>query len=281
MLSFGADIELKDNIVVAMPKHVGGRVLYVSLAKLSKVFRLVLRWDLNQSNKCTDRHVSKKNNVNTSGNKKKDADPTKEVSNSNPIDMLNSVENHVDLGTNDGTLNRASKKANSRGSSLWNGETLEKANSSGDHDSEDEVKSVDNEMTSFLASKKVSYGTNNLPEQWKETYENDDYDYDNTMMIYDDLPSEYYKDLLCEMYKKRLKKHMDYEQLIDVLAMNKSKLEEELRAAKSKMKLYDKLFFIMLGSFLVICVGFEWYENVHDNVQSAMEYLLLKQMIME
>ncbi|GKD38800.1 hypothetical protein Tco_1259007 [Tanacetum coccineum] len=153
---------------------------------LSKVFRLVIRWDLNQSNKCTDRHVSKKNNVNTSGNKKKDADPTKEVSKSNPIDMLNSVENDVDLGTNDGTLHRASKKANSRGSSLWNvessnnkGETLEKGNSSGDHDSEDEVKSVDNEMTSFLASKKVSYGTNNLPEQWNETYENDDYDYDN------------------------------------------------------------------------------------------------------
>ncbi|GKC76791.1 hypothetical protein Tco_1127565, partial [Tanacetum coccineum] len=51
---------------------------------------------------------------------KKDADPTKEVSNSNPIDLLNSVENDVDLGTNDGTLNRASKKGNSRGSSLWN-----------------------------------------------------------------------------------------------------------------------------------------------------------------
>ncbi|GKC92394.1 hypothetical protein Tco_1157836 [Tanacetum coccineum] len=109
MLSFGADVELKDTIVVAMPKLIGGGVLYV--------------WDLNQSNKCTDRHVSKKNNVNTSGNKKKDADPTKEVSNSNPIDMLNSVENDVDLGTNDGTLNRASKKANSRGSSLWNVES--------------------------------------------------------------------------------------------------------------------------------------------------------------
>ncbi|GJS32161.1 hypothetical protein Tco_0530543 [Tanacetum coccineum] len=166
------------------------------------------------------RQVSKKNNVNTSGNKMKDAEPTKEVSNSNPFNMLNSVENDVDLGTNDGTLNRASKKANSSGYSLWNytlvdneGETLEKADSSGDHDSEDEVKSVDNEMTSFLASKKVSYD--------------------------DDLPSEYYKDLLCEMYqkKKRLKKHVDYEQLINVLAMDKSKLEEELRAAKSKMKL--------------------------------------------
>ncbi|GKF74201.1 hypothetical protein Tco_0220533 [Tanacetum coccineum] len=33
-------------------------------------------------------------------------------------------------------------------------------------------------MTSFLASKKVGYGTNSLLEQLKETYENDDYDYD-------------------------------------------------------------------------------------------------------
>ncbi|GKB94440.1 hypothetical protein Tco_0980577 [Tanacetum coccineum] len=33
-------------------------------------------------------------------------------------------------------------------------------------------------------------------------------------------------------------------------------LEEELRATKSKLKLYDRLFFIMLGSFSVVCVGF-------------------------
>ncbi|GKC58256.1 hypothetical protein Tco_1085854 [Tanacetum coccineum] len=64
------------------------------------------------------RHVSKKNNVNTSGNKKKDVEPIKEASNSNPFDVLHSVENGVDLGTNDGGLNLASKKANSSGSSF-------------------------------------------------------------------------------------------------------------------------------------------------------------------
>ncbi|GJX11157.1 hypothetical protein Tco_0201016 [Tanacetum coccineum] len=42
------------------------------------------------------RLVSKKNNVNTGG-KKKDAEPTIEVSNSNPFDVLNSVENDIDL----------------------------------------------------------------------------------------------------------------------------------------------------------------------------------------
>ncbi|GJR97321.1 hypothetical protein Tco_0269495 [Tanacetum coccineum] len=56
--------------------------------------------------------------------------------------------------------------------------------------------------------------------------------------------------------QKQLKKHVDYEQLINVLAMDKSMLEEELRAIKSKLKLYDRLFFIMLGSFSVVYVGF-------------------------
>ncbi|GKE33626.1 hypothetical protein Tco_1452948 [Tanacetum coccineum] len=55
---------------------------------------------------------------------------------------------------------------------------------------------------------------------------------------------------------KQLKKHVDYDKLINVLAMDKSMLEEELRATKSKLKLYDRLFFIMLGYFSVVCVGF-------------------------
>ncbi|GJY31797.1 hypothetical protein Tco_0415292 [Tanacetum coccineum] len=40
----------------------------------------------------------------------------------------------------------------------------------------------------------------------------------------DDLPSEYYKDLLYVMYQKhkRLKKNVEYEQWIDVLAIDKS-----------------------------------------------------------
>ncbi|GKB51304.1 hypothetical protein Tco_0902057 [Tanacetum coccineum] len=144
------------------------------------------------------RPVSKKHNANTSENKKKDVEPKKEVSNLILFKVLNSVKNDVDLGTNGGTSNLASKKANSSGSSFWNvrssststtpvvekidkierliidkkvtlvndeGKPLEKVDSSGDYDSEDEVKSVDNEMTSFLASKKVGYGTNSLLEQ--------------------------------------------------------------------------------------------------------------------
>nr|GEU41086.1 hypothetical protein [Tanacetum cinerariifolium] len=105
----------------------------------------------------------------------------------------------------------ASKKVNSSGSSLWNvessstnttpiaekidtikrliingkatlvddeGKPLAKVDSSGDHDSENEVASVDNKNGKFLASKKVGYGTNSLLEQWKKKNENDDYDFD-------------------------------------------------------------------------------------------------------
>ncbi|GJX97162.1 hypothetical protein Tco_0352960 [Tanacetum coccineum] len=115
------------------------------------------------------------------------------------------------VGTNVGTSNLASKEANSSGSSFWNvgssststtpivdkidklekliidgkvslvddeGKPLKKVDYPGDHDSEDEVELVDNEMTSFLASERVGFGTNSLLEQWRDTYENADYDYD-------------------------------------------------------------------------------------------------------
>nr|GEV57731.1 ribonuclease H-like domain-containing protein [Tanacetum cinerariifolium] len=113
--------------------------------------------------------------------------------------------------TNGETSNLASKKANFSRSSFWNvessststtptvekiykierliidskvtlvddgGKPLKKVDTLGDHGSEDEVESVDNEMVGFLALKKVGYGTNSLLEQWKETYENADYAYD-------------------------------------------------------------------------------------------------------
>ncbi|GKC48855.1 RNA-directed DNA polymerase, eukaryota [Tanacetum coccineum] len=88
------------------------------------------------------RQVSKKNNVNTNGNKKKDVEPTIEVSNSNLFDVLNSVENDVDLGTNV------------------------------------RMKLHQLDMTNFPSLKKVGYGTNSLLEQWKESYVNGDYDFD-------------------------------------------------------------------------------------------------------
>ncbi|GJX88243.1 hypothetical protein Tco_0340257 [Tanacetum coccineum] len=88
--------------------------------------------------------VSKKNNVSTSGNKKKDVEPTKET---------------ATLADDEGI-------------------PLTRVDPSGKHDSDDEVASVDNDMANFLAPKDVSYGTNSLLEQWKESYRNREYDYD-------------------------------------------------------------------------------------------------------
>ncbi|GKB33852.1 hypothetical protein Tco_0873253 [Tanacetum coccineum] len=190
-----ADVELKDNIVVAMPKLVeeGFYTCTVRVKYEWKPPRAVLVGPKVgfKPVKQVYIHVSKKNNVNTNDDKKKDVKPTIEVSNSNPFDVLNSAENDIDLGTNGGTSELASKKANSNGSSFWNvessststtlivekinkikrliidgkvtfvdneGKPLTKVDYSNDHDSEDEVASVDNEMTNFLASKKAGYG---------------------------------------------------------------------------------------------------------------------------
>ncbi|GJU33230.1 putative reverse transcriptase domain-containing protein [Tanacetum coccineum] len=129
--------------------------------------------------------VSKKPTANPSVNRKKNVEPTKEVSKSNPFEVLTSVDNDEELGTNGGTSNLASQATNSSGSSFCTVDarspsstpidkidkikkliaegkanlvdnickTLEKIASSCEYDSEDEVALVDNEMASFLAKK--------------------------------------------------------------------------------------------------------------------------------
>ncbi|GJV83329.1 hypothetical protein Tco_1523227 [Tanacetum coccineum] len=217
MIELRADVELKDNIVVAMPKITGeGYSACVGETKnLKKPSQTPQGVPVGQKvgfkpTKQVFQPVSKKPTANTNENKKKNMEPTKEVSISNPFDVLTLVENDVELGTNGGTLNLASQEANSSGSSFWNvdsnspsttpiiekidkikkliidgkvtlvddeGKPLEKVFSSGDYDSEDEVASVDHEMASFFA-KKDRYGTQSLLEQWKESYENGDFEYD-------------------------------------------------------------------------------------------------------
>ncbi|GKB51322.1 retrotransposon protein, putative, ty1-copia subclass, partial [Tanacetum coccineum] len=172
------------------------------------------------------RPISKKPTANTSGNKKKCVEPTNEGSNSNPFDVLNSVDNDVELGTNGGTSNLVSNGVNSNGSSFWNvktsststtsivdkigklekliidgkvtlvdddGKPLKKVDYPGDHDSEDEVESVDNDMARSMASERVGFGTKSLLEQWRDSYENGDYDedpYDDDMYEGQDLPDK-------------------------------------------------------------------------------------------
>ncbi|GKC20723.1 putative reverse transcriptase domain-containing protein [Tanacetum coccineum] len=106
------------------------------------------------------RPLSKKNNVNTSGNKKKDVEFRKEVSNSNPFDVLNSVKNDVDLDSSTSTTPIVDKI-----------DKFEKLIIDG------KVTLVDGEGKP-LKKERVGFGTNSLLEQWRDIYENDDYDYD-------------------------------------------------------------------------------------------------------
>ncbi|GJT03443.1 hypothetical protein Tco_0824612 [Tanacetum coccineum] len=205
LIEVRADVELKDNIVVAMPKLVGeGSIrdecpknIDSDVVKNMKKPRQAPKDVLVGSKvgfkpvKQVHRQVSKKNNVNTSGNKKKDVEPTIELSNSNPFDVLNSVENDVDLGTNDGTSNLASKKTNSSGSLFW------KVKSTSTSTTPivakiDKIERLIIDLKVTLVDDGVSLWQS-LPEQWKETYENDDYDidpYDDDMYEGQDIPDK-------------------------------------------------------------------------------------------
>ncbi|GJZ46791.1 hypothetical protein Tco_0600623 [Tanacetum coccineum] len=120
------------------------------------------------------------------------------VSKSNPFKVLNSVDNDVELGTNEGTTNLINNEATSSGFSFMNvdssstrttpiidkimkfeelltsgkatlidevGNPLKKVEYSDDYYSEDEVVSVDNDMTRSMASEWVGFGTQILLEQ--------------------------------------------------------------------------------------------------------------------
>nr|GEY16832.1 hypothetical protein [Tanacetum cinerariifolium] len=140
MIELQTDVELKDTIMVAMLKLVGegfytctisveyewkpprcacykvfghvqdecpkkiGSDVAKNLKKLSQAPRGVLVGPKVEFKpvKQVYRPVSKKNNTNTSCNKKKDVESRKEASNPNSFDVLNSIENDVDFGTNMG-----------------------------------------------------------------------------------------------------------------------------------------------------------------------------------
>nr|GEY91944.1 hypothetical protein [Tanacetum cinerariifolium] len=119
MIELQADVKLKDNIVVAMPKlkregHYTCNV-HVEYEWKPPVARLVRFLDTLMRNV---RRIQP--NTSSSGIKKKGMEPTIEVSNSNPFDVLNSVDNDVEFGTNGETSNLGNNKAIPSGSSFIN-----------------------------------------------------------------------------------------------------------------------------------------------------------------
>ncbi|GJT23068.1 putative ribonuclease H-like domain-containing protein [Tanacetum coccineum] len=175
-----ADVELRDTIVVAMPKLVGEGFYLCTI-------RVEYEWKP------------------PSGKKKQDAVPKQEVSNSNPFDALNSIENNDDLGTNGGNSKSVRKGSlNVAHGSSSNIPVIDKINKlehqildgklmfvdddgnpivpTGNVDSESEVEVVFSETenlmasTSFKSGSDKCYGTNSLLEQWREIKRDDDYD---------------------------------------------------------------------------------------------------------
>ncbi|GKD20758.1 hypothetical protein Tco_1222461, partial [Tanacetum coccineum] len=221
-----ADVELKDNIVVDMPK-ITGEGYYTcnihvdagatqNLKKTSQTPKgIPVRQKMRFKPKQLFQLISKNPTTNTCGKKMNNSVSTEEVSKSNPFEVLTTVVNDVDLGTNEGILNSADKETINVSSS--NTLIVEKINKierqiregklrfmiddgnpivpTGIVDSDSEVEVVFDETANLRLSTSgkdgsdKGYSTNILLEQWRDSYpDNDNYDsYDDDMYENHDL----------------------------------------------------------------------------------------------
>lgn len=74
----------------------------------------------------------------------------------------------------------------------------------------------------------------------------------------DDLPSDYYRELLFDEHEKvkRGLQRTEMQEDIDVLTMEKNQLLHELTCTKSKLQLYDRLFLILIVVIIIFSVVF-------------------------
>nr|GEV16943.1 hypothetical protein [Tanacetum cinerariifolium] len=138
------------------------------------------------------RSVLKKPTASSSGNKKKGMVPTIEVSNSNPFEVLNSVDSDVELGTNRGTTNLVNNEATSSESSFMNIDN----SSTRTTPIIDKIRKFEELLTSGKATimdEAEMIGFQSLLEQSRDSYGNGDYDddpYDDDMHEGQDFPQE-------------------------------------------------------------------------------------------
>ncbi|GJV67019.1 hypothetical protein Tco_1482528 [Tanacetum coccineum] len=219
MIELHADVELKDNIIMAMPRIKGEGYytcnIYVEYewkpprCACCKVFRhvheeclknisagatktlkktsqtpkgILVGLKMGFKPKQVFQPVSKKSTANTRG-KMNNPESTKEVSKSNPFEVLTSVDNDVDLGTNEGIANSADKGTNNVSSS--NTPINEKIDKIERQICEGKLRFGDDDGNPLVPTDRSDkgYGTNSLLEQWRDSYpDNDDYDsYDDDM----------------------------------------------------------------------------------------------------
>nr|GEW18077.1 hypothetical protein [Tanacetum cinerariifolium] len=124
LIKLRADVELKDNIIMAMPKITRER--HYTCAGEKKTVKkpgqtprgVPVGTKIGFKHQKEYQHVTKKPNASSSGNKEKGTKPTIEVSNSNSFDVLNSVDNDGKFGTNEGTNDLINNEPTSSGSSF-------------------------------------------------------------------------------------------------------------------------------------------------------------------
>ncbi|GKA92129.1 hypothetical protein Tco_0814054 [Tanacetum coccineum] len=203
MIDLRADVKMKDTIVVEeCPKNLGLGVAK-NLKKPSQASKGVpvgSKVGLKPAKEY--RLVSKKPTANSSSNKKKVVELTKEVSNSIPFDMLNLVDNDDELGTSGETSNLASNRAKCTSSSFWNVKTsstnttpiIEKIRKIEKLIIYGKVTLADDDgkpLKKLII--RVGFRTQSLLEQWSDFYENDDYNeepYDDDMYEGQNLPDK-------------------------------------------------------------------------------------------
>ncbi|GKD70924.1 hypothetical protein Tco_1325014, partial [Tanacetum coccineum] len=148
-----ADVELKDTIVVVVPKfnpRQAIRGISVGLKVGSKV-----RF---KPTKQVYQPVAKNNGASANGKQKQARLTRQEVTNSNLFDALNTVENDYDLGTNGENSKLAQKGANfdvvssSHRTSSKAFEAAKKVDDPVNVDSDSEVEEMFDKTTSFMAS---------------------------------------------------------------------------------------------------------------------------------
>ncbi|GKB19337.1 beta-caryophyllene synthase, partial [Tanacetum coccineum] len=202
MIELRADVKLKDTIVVAIRKHIGEgfymctiRVEYEWKPPRQATRRVSVGPKISfKSTKQIYIPVYNKNGSSSSGKKKQAKMSRQKVSNSNPFDALNLIENDDDLERQiiDGKL----MFVDNDGNPLVPMRNV---------DSKSEMKLMFKETVNLMASTSFKggsdrgCGTNRLLEQWRETKQDDDYDpydddlyeshdmYDHLQAICDDL----------------------------------------------------------------------------------------------
>nr|GEZ92745.1 hypothetical protein [Tanacetum cinerariifolium] len=179
MIELRVDVELKDNIVVALPK-------ITREGHYTCNVHVEYEWRPPRCSSCkVFGQIHEECLKNTGAGEKKTVKKPSQTSRGVPVGQKMGFKPHKeyrhvskkstasssDFGTNERTTNLVNNRATSSGSSFM------KVDNSSSDDSEDEVASVDNDMARSMTYER-GFGTQSLLEQWRDSYDNGDYDDD-------------------------------------------------------------------------------------------------------